>query len=196
MVAKYNQRLIIGAWRQGYALDLHTVSSVFLGYDEYGHAKFDNTYSEVGELLHRLKYSQDRTVVYELAGVCVHFLRKWKPDIDIIVPVPPSRKRKVQPVLMLSKAIAEMMEIELSDCVTRSRNIPQLKNVSDLDERTRFLTGAHAVDKAVTKGKKILLFDDLFRSGATMNAITTELYEKGKAESVHALTVTRTRSNA
>lgn len=195
-MAKYNQRLIIGAWKRGYALDLHTVSSVFLGYDEYGHAKFDNTHSEVGELLYKLKYSQDRAVVEELASVCVHFLRKWKPDIDIIVPVPPSHKRKVQPVLVLATAIAEMLEIDLRDCVTRRRNIPQLKNVSDLDERTKLLTGAHAVNASVTKGKKILLLDDLFRSGATMNAITTELYEKGNAAIVYALTVTRTRSNA
>jgi competence protein ComFC len=72
----------------------------------------------------------------------------------------------------------------------------ELKNVSDLDERTKLLTGAHAIDISVTKGKKILLFDDLFRSGATMNAITTELYEKGNAAIVYALTVTRTRSNA
>jgi len=38
------------------------------------------------------------------------------------------------------------------------------------------------------------LFDDLYRSGATMDAITTALYEQGKAADVFALTITRTRS--
>ena len=41
---------------------------------------------------------------------------------------------------------------------------------------------------------KYLLFDDLFRSGATMNSITVALYEQGHASEVFALTPTRTRS--
>lgn len=41
---------------------------------------------------------------------------------------------------------------------------------------------------------KILLFDDLYRSGATMNAITEVLYDEGYADDIYALTITRTRS--
>lgn len=37
-------------------------------------------------------------------------------------------------------------------------------------------------------------FDDLFRSGATMNSITVALHEQGHASDVFALTLTRTRS--
>ena len=40
-----------------------------------------------------------------------------------------------------------------------------------------------------------LLFDDLYRSGATMNEITTTLYDQGSAADVFVLTITRTRSN-
>jgi competence protein ComFC len=47
---------------------------------------------------------------------------------------------------------------------------------------------------SAVKGKCLLLFDDLFRSGATMNAITQSLYEHGAAD-VFALTITQTRSN-
>ncbi|WP_245427749.1 phosphoribosyltransferase family protein [Roseiarcus fermentans] len=53
----------------------------------------------------------------------------------------------------------------------------------------------YAVDTAQTRGRKILLFDDLFRSGTTMNAITDVLLDAGKAEVVRALTITKTRSN-
>ncbi len=44
------------------------------------------------------------------------------------------------------------------------------------------------------QGRSVLLFDDLFRSGATMNAITSSLYDQGTARDVYALTLTRTRS--
>jgi len=81
------------------------------------------------------------------------------------------------------------------ECVTRKRDAPQLKNVFDLDQRLALLEGLHHVDKAATQDKGILLFDDLYRSGATMNAITELLYEEGEARDVFALTVTRTRSN-
>ncbi len=98
-------------------------------------------------------------------------------------------------MLVLAEAIGQRLKVPLAACVTRTRNVPQLKNVFDLDERVKLLEGLHAVDKSSTQGKKILLFDDLYRSGATMNAITAELYETGKATDVFALTITRTRSN-
>ena len=83
----------------------------------------------------------------------------------------------------------------LAVCVHRTRDIPELKNVSDLDERLTLLEGLHSVDDSATRGKCVLLFDDLYRSGATMNAITTELYEAGGATDVFALAITRTRSH-
>ena len=75
------------------------------------------------------------------------------------------------------------------------RDTPQLKNIYDLDERLAVLDGAHTVDVAATRGKQVLLVDDLFRSGATMNAITTALFEQGEAAAVFAFTISRTRSH-
>jgi len=40
----------------------------------------------------------------------------------------------------------------------------------------------------------VLLFDDLYRSGATMNAIAAALLDEGGAADVFALAITRTRS--
>src|SRR5229473_6598327 len=40
-VAKFQPRKIQGRWRDGYALDLHTLSSTPIGYNEYGHMQFD-----------------------------------------------------------------------------------------------------------------------------------------------------------
>jgi len=58
------------------------------------------------------------------------------------------------------------------------------------------LAGLHAVDPKETQGKNMLLFDDLFRSGSTLNAITDLLMGTRKAASVPVLTITKTRSNA
>lgn len=67
---------------------------------------------------------------------------------------------------------------------------------SYVDERLRFLEGAHTVKASVVRGQKVLLFDDLYRSRATMNAIAAVLYDEGTATDVYALALTRTRSRA
>ena len=46
---------IQGSWDLGYVLHKHTISSVYLGVDEWGHNRFDNTRSEPGEALNQLK---------------------------------------------------------------------------------------------------------------------------------------------
>ena len=185
----------MGKWREGFALDIHTISSTPMGYNEYGHMQFDTTRSELGELLYRLKSKSDATVVSEIADAAAAFVKEWKPGVQIIVPVPPSSSRPLQPVSVLGNALSQRLKIPLVDCVRKTRDAPQLKNVYDLDERLQLLDGLHAVDASATSGRKILLFDDLYRSGATMNSITTLLYDQGKASDVFVLTITRTRSN-
>lgn len=44
------------------------------------------------------------------------------------------------------------------------------------------------------KGKTVLLFDDLYRSGETLNAVTKVLKEQGEVEDIYVLTITRTRT--
>jgi predicted amidophosphoribosyltransferase len=194
-MTKFTPRKIIGEWRQGMALDVHTLSSEFIGYDEFGHARFDTVRPPIGELLYKLKYGSDKSAIDGIAEAAEELLVKWKPPIDILVPVPSSTPRPWQPVTVLAEAISKRTGLPLVACVTRIRDAQQLKNVFDLDQRLALLEGLHAVDKTATEGKGVLLFDDLYRSGATMNAVTEVLYKQGNARDVFALTVTRTRSN-
>jgi competence protein ComFC len=142
-----------------------------------------------------LKYRLDRSAIPELVEAMAEFVRPWNPPIDMIVPVPPTRTRSLQPVLLLGEALANKIEVEFSaDCVRKTKEIPQLKDVYDYNERVRLLTDAHAVDQPRVAGRKVLIFDDLYRSGATMSSIAAALHDQGNSEEVFALTVTRTRS--
>jgi competence protein ComFC len=124
------------------------------------------------------------------------WLRSWNPGIDMLVPVPASRVRAVQPVLVLGEAIANELGVEFAPtAVRRTRDTPQLKDVVDYNERSRLLDGLHEVDREKVKGRRVLLFDDLFRSGATMNSIAGVMQDSGQAAEVFAMTVTRTRSH-
>lgn len=194
-MARFQPRKIIGRWSAGYALNVHTTSSLFVGHNEFGHPQFETTRSELGELLFRLKNRADTSVVGEIVTAAVTFLNTWRPSVEMIVPVPPSGTRRTQPVMLLARGISAETGLPLVPCVTKTRGTPQLKNIFDLDERLVALEGVHVADPGAAQGRRILLFDDLFRSGATMNAITTALLEQGKAAEVYALTITRTRSH-
>jgi competence protein ComFC len=193
-MVSFQSRIIFGNWQSGYALDLHTLRSTYLGEDEFGHPRFETQRSELGELLYRLKYSGDRAGVDKISEAAEAFLRQWKPEIDLLVPVPPSAARSAPPVMLVAQSLSKRINLPLADCVKRTKDIPQLKDINDLDERLKLLEGLHSVDKTATNGKRVLLFDDLYRSGATLNAIATALRASG-AKEVFALTITRTRSN-
>ena len=194
-MAKINPQRIIGKWQSGIALDLHTLSSIYLGVNEFGHEVYDTTRSELGELLYRLKYKGDMAAAQQIVDAAATFLAPHRDKIDVIVPVPPSGERAVQPVITLASGVGAKLGIPVANCITTTRPTTALKVVLDPDKRKELLHGLYTVDATQTNGKKILLFDDLFRSGATMNAITELLTITGKASAVRVLTITRTRSN-
>jgi competence protein ComFC len=194
-MAKINPQKISGKWKSGIALDVHTLSSTYLGVNEHGHEVYDTKRSEIGELLYRLKYKADMKAAQEIIEAAAAYLRPHISKFDLIVPVPPSGARSVQPVITLAKGIGARLSVPVADCLTTTRSATELKGVLDPAKRKELLDGLHAVDPSQTSRKNILLFDDLFRSGATMNEITNLLITKGKAASVRAFTITRTRSN-
>jgi competence protein ComFC len=194
-MANFNPRRIKGPWAAGYVLDVHTRSSMLMGYDHLGHEVFDTQRSEIGELLYRLKYQADQAAIAELVDAAESFIRSWKIDFSTIVPVPATRiYRRVQPVRKLAEEIGRRFAVPVkSSAIRKAKQIPELKNVYDAAERERLLQGAFEVDVSEVKGQTILLVDDLYRSGATMNAIT-EILLKARASKVYAFAFTQTRT--
>ena len=185
---------IPGLWREGFALDYHTLSSEFLGYDEFGNPTFDTKRSEVGELLYQLKYKHNSDALERLIQVATEFIKGQFQRIDAIVPVPPTRVRRPQPVFEVAAGIGKKLGLPtLEGFVRNIKRTKELKNVYDYSERIRLLEGAYKVQDQSLDGKFVLLFDDLYRSGATLNAVTQALYNQGRCSVVYALVLTKTR---
>jgi len=192
-VANLHPRRIRGSWADGYVLDVHSTGSTFLGYDEFGHAVFETLRTETGELLYRLKYRGDRSALGEIGADAERFLRAWKVGPDVVVPVPPTRGRQVQPVFLIAGEIARRLGLPLvGSALRKRRGSPELKNVHEFEERRAALEGAFVADPRQVAGKRILLVDDLVRSGATMSAVAEALSETGAA-AVYAFALTQTR---
>lgn len=185
-----------GAWTSAFVLERqHTISSEFLGHDSFGYPQFDSKYSALGELIYRLKNRGDKGTIDSIADTAVQFISEtWKPQFDLIVPMPPSRKRETyQPVFEIAKAIgARLGKTVALDAIIKAKDTPQLKDVFDLAEREKLLKDAFVANENVVRGRSVLLLDDLFRSGATANVVTRTLISAGAAQ-VHMLAMTKTR---
>ena len=69
-----------------------------------------------------------------------HFIESKKWPIELILPVPPSRKRDFQPVFLIAEGIGNHLGINCCmDCIEKVKNTEELKNVGDFDERLRIL---------------------------------------------------------
>jgi predicted amidophosphoribosyltransferase len=187
-----------GPWTDGYVLERqHTLTSEFLGHDSFGNPQFDTKRSELGELVFRLKNRNDKNTLDPIAETAVEFIKGWAPPFDLIVPVPPSRKRLAyQPVMEIAKAIGARLSKPVDmTAVNKIKDTPELKNVFDYQQRSKLLQGAFNVESDAVGGKRILLIGDLYRSGAAATVVAQDLLAGGAA-AVYMLATTKTRTRA
>ena len=174
---------------------MHTKSSEYLGVDEFGHDRFETIRTEMGGLVYKLKYKSDLSVVPQIVNAIVKIGGIEK--MDYIIPVPPSNiHRRFQPVFIIAKELSKKIDVELAtDLILKIRETPKLKNITNDKERDNITRDAFSLnDTYDLSGLKVLILDDLYRSGTTLRAITSLLHEEGKVKNVYVVTLTKTRS--
>lgn len=184
---------IDGPWKAGIVLDWHTVESRLAGEDGHGHPIFDTTRSEIGELLYQFKYRANQAALASLLRLALGRLSTARGRFQLVVPIPPSN-----PARTVTRQIAEGLAAGLgAPCsLTALRKVKateELKQVTDPARRKELLSGALSAEPREMRGKSVLLVDDLYRSGATLEAATEAAYAQGGAAAVYAFAVTRTR---
>ena len=180
-LTKSHPRPLTGAWQIGWALGFH---SRITGADW--------SRSGVGDLTYRLKYDGDVSVLSALTQQTLD-LFQGHPEMnqaDVIIPVPSTTERKVNPVLMYCEALAGKIRIPMQALVIKTRQTQPQKEMKTLAQKRANVAGAFSV-RGEIKGKRVLLVDDLFDSGATLDEITRLLIRQGAAQ-VNVLTLTRT----
>ena len=172
-------RQLIGAWQHGWALDFH---SRFSGGDW--------SRSGTGDLTNRLKYNSDLSVLPKLLEQTME-LFQIHPEMnksDIIVPVPSTTKRKIQPVQVYCDALSSKTKMPVQMLIYKACDTKPQKEMKTIGQKRANVSGAFALNSNI-QGKRILLVDDLFDSGATLDEITRVL-RKGGAAIINVLTLT------
>lgn len=180
-LSRPHPRPLQGWWRVGWALDFHS---------RFSGGAWQR--SGVGELVHRWKYQNDRAALPPLVEHAMSLCAEHPEltDVDAIVPVPPSQPRPNDPVRMFAAALSARLNKPVLLAVTKTRSTSPQKDLHTLAQKKANVAGAFAVQGDV-RGKRLLVVDDLFDSGATLEEVTRVLRHAGAAQ-VCVLTLTRT----
>ncbi len=188
-----NPRKIHGPWNDGFSLDEHTLSSVYTGDNEYGHPTFDTTRTEIGECLYQLKYKHD----YSKISIIGHELSTAASSafefISFVLPIPPSQHRERQPVVEISRQVAANLGIPcIENMLLKNADTDQMKNIGNRDDKVKALCDKLYYEDVLFDGQyDVLIVDDLYDTGATLEAATIVLRRYPKIRNIYVATITR-----
>ncbi|MDR3390828.1 MAG: ComF family protein [Sulfuriferula sp.] len=186
-------RQILGPWDGGWVLDKHTLQSVYLGDDEYGHPRFDTIRTEVGEATYQLKYRSDWAQVKPLAQAIADHICPKLPNIGFIVPMPASNPRHRQPVTEVANELGVLVKVSVFDnLLMKAANGKSLKDLNTKDDKIEAIGDSFSVNDSIQGGGpwNVLVVDDLFHTGASMEAACKVLRAYPKVRKIYVAALT------
>lgn len=149
-----------------------------------GRAAF--TYSGgVRRAVYRMKSENRRDYVdffaEAVAGALKPHLKYWKPDVILSVPMHPSRKRKrgYNQSELLAQRISVLTGIPAEFGLVRCiRKTGAQKNLGRRD-RMQNLRGSFQMCKRLTEGMNVLIVDDVYTTGSTVDEMSRILKQNG-----------------
>ncbi|MGB2705488.1 MAG: ComF family protein [Candidatus Omnitrophota bacterium] len=151
----------------------------------------------VKDCIHLFKYKGYAGLVDIFRDIMVDFIEKneIQKQMDLIVPVPmypaKRRERTYNHAEILASSVSKALAIPMD-----AKNLRKMKwttSQSELDriKRLKNVRGSFlAVDKKAFSGKRVLLIDDVYTTGATINECARVLLA-AKADRVSSLTLAR-----
>lgn len=149
------------------------------------------------DAIHQFKYGNNISVGARLASFMANFSF---PDVDftgysLIIPVPLHikrlRQRGFNQSLILARAIAKKWQIPVNFSLLKRHKFTETQTGLHKAERNKNIKGAFEVgDKKIIAGKNVILVDDVYTTGATINECARILTKAG-AKKVAVLTLAR-----
>ena len=142
-------------------------------------------YEDIAPALYRFKYDGCREYATffgrELAGQLGNYIRSLEPDGLVPIPMYPTKERRrgYNQAGLLAQALGRELDIPVyPKLVVRNRNTRPLKELNS-EERLNNLKRAFNLEQNGVKLKKIILVDDIYTTGSTMDQVSAVLLNGG-----------------
>ena len=151
--------------------------------------------TKIGELEYQSKYNRNNGAEEQLVRLCEEWIKKlpYYKDADLICAVPSKTSDN------LPQRIANKLNItatNISKTISWASKTKDVKNAENVEDKINILeeSGFTIDNTDQLKDKVVILFDDLYMSGVTLQYIAMKLKEAG-AHRVLGLTIVKSRSN-
>lgn len=153
--------------------------------------------TELGELEKAAKYQNDAEATTELIARASEFVKNmpFLRNADIIVAVPPASGKASDLPTEIAEGVARASRKEVGVAGRWQSDKVSLKDVG-LHQKWSFLEEADLqVDPSTVAGKRVILIDDLYQSGCTMQYVASRLKAAG-ARRIFGLAMVKAKSNS
>jgi ComF family protein len=146
------------------------------------------------EMIHQFKFNRRKRLYLHLAKAALGALDRSKIDADMITYVPMRRTKRWKRGFNQSELVAGFISRNtglalastLSECISYSDQ----KYLRSLERHINAIGRFRAVNKGKVAGSRIILVDDVFTTGATVNECSRILLNAG-AKEIFSLTLAR-----
>lgn len=144
--------------------------------------------------IHALKYASNMGLAEPLSKhlVDLYHSNQWKADFIIAVPLSAKRlkERGYNQSLMLARFLSHQLQIPILKNALRRTRDTRTQVGLNAAERLKNVDKAFIADHQQVAGQSILLIDDVYTTGATINACAYAL-RQADADKIYALTLAR-----
>ena len=152
--------------------------------------------TDIGELEYQAKFKNNEEA--ELTGICNEWIEKFPfmKESDYICAMPSSNGATESLPHRIVTGLEGFEFLGISDSVSWTAKTRSVKDAATAEEKLDILeeSGLQIAEGLDLKGKTVLLFDDLYMSGLSMQYVAMKLKEAGAAQ-VFGLCIVKSRSN-
>lgn len=144
-------------------------------------------------MIRKLKYDNKKYLAETLSNFIASEVVKMAVNFDVVVPVPIHVNRLIKRGYNQAELLCETLKSKLnlnvdSEVLIKCRDTRSQANLSRRERIENLKDSFDVVDKNKVKGKSILLVDDVFTTGSTINECSRILLDAGARE-VYSVTL-------
>lgn len=167
----------------------HTFERVFSIFEYRGKLRY---------LILALKQNGEKYIAKPLSKLVLEYFKKLDIPFDLIIPMPihPNRlkSRGFNQCDLLLDEVKSYYGRVYDDVLIRKKDTPHQTGLSRDNRKVNLMDAFKVTDKSKVKGKIVLLFDDIYTTGTSLNECAKVLLKSG-ASKVYCLCLARTPIN-